>query len=68
MQVLPQVPEVWDVSRHPPGAAWSQNEVVDAPQITINEASIKKGDVISTLQSMNLINYYKGQRMIVKAA
>ena len=37
----------------------------DAPLITINEiceqTSIKKDDVISTLQSMNLINYYKGQ-------
>merc|ERR1719192_2443292 len=40
----------------------------DAPQITINEiceqTSIKKDDVISTLQSMNLINYYKGQYII----
>jgi len=35
------------------------------PQITINEicerTSIKKDDVISTLQKLNLINYYKGQ-------
>jgi len=40
----------------------------DVPQITINEiceqTSIKKEDVISTLQSMNLINYYKGQYII----
>jgi len=40
----------------------------DAPQITINDicelTSIKKEDVISTLQSMNLINYYKGQYII----
>merc|ERR1740131_543576 len=40
----------------------------EAPQITINdiceETSIKKEDVISTLQSMNLINYYKGQYII----
>ncbi len=40
--------------------AGEDNEV---PQITINDiceqTSIKKEDVISTLQSMNLINYYK---------
>ena len=40
----------------------------DAPLITINEiceqTSIKKDDVISTLQSMNLINYYKGQYIL----
>uniref|UniRef100_A0A1B6E5G0 histone acetyltransferase n=1 Tax=Clastoptera arizonana TaxID=38151 RepID=A0A1B6E5G0_9HEMI len=37
-------------------------------QITINEicelTSIKKEDVISTLQNLNLINYYKGQYII----
>jgi len=45
-----------------------RNEDGEAPQITINEiceqTSIKKDDVISTLQSMNLINYYKGQYII----
>ncbi len=38
------------------------------PQITINEicerTSIKKEDVISTLQKLNLINYYKGQYIL----
>ena len=38
------------------------------PQITINElcefTSIKKEDVISTLQNLNLINYYKGQYIL----
>lgn len=37
-------------------------------QITINEicelTSIKKEDVISTLQNLNLINYYKGQYIV----
>ncbi|XP_014675659.1 PREDICTED: histone acetyltransferase KAT5-like isoform X3 [Priapulus caudatus] len=41
----------------------------ERPQITINEiselTSIKKEDVISTLQYLNLINYYKGQYVIV---
>lgn len=40
----------------------------EKPQITINElsdmTSIKKEDVISTLQNMNLINYYKGQYIV----
>uniref|UniRef100_A0A182JBT1 histone acetyltransferase n=1 Tax=Anopheles atroparvus TaxID=41427 RepID=A0A182JBT1_ANOAO len=40
----------------------------EKPQITINEicelTSIKKDDVISTLQILNLINYYKGQYII----
>jgi len=40
----------------------------EPPSITINEiceqTSIKKEDVISTLQSMNLINYYKGQYIL----
>ncbi|KAJ8922803.1 hypothetical protein NQ315_007838, partial [Exocentrus adspersus] len=40
----------------------------EKPQITINEicelTSIKKDDVISTLQNLNLINYYKGQYII----
>ena len=43
-------------------------EESEPPQITINEVceqtSIKKEDVISTLQSMNLINYYKGQYIL----
>jgi histone acetyltransferase HTATIP len=38
------------------------------PAITINEiceqTSIKKEDVISTLQKLNLINYYKGQYIL----
>ena len=45
-----------------------RHEDGEAPQITINEiceqTSIKKDDAISTLQSMNLINYYKGQYII----
>ncbi|GLH16661.1 Histone acetyltransferase Tip60 [Gryllus bimaculatus] len=40
----------------------------EKPQITINEicelTSIKKEDVISTLQNLSLINYYKGQYII----
>ena len=40
----------------------------EKPQITINQiselTSIKKEDVISTLQYLNLINYYKGQYII----
>ncbi|KAK3597337.1 hypothetical protein CHS0354_034579 [Potamilus streckersoni] len=43
-------------------------EGADRPAITINEiselTSIKKEDVISTLQHINLINYYKGQYVI----
>jgi len=41
----------------------------ERPQITINEicemTSIKKEDVVSTLQHLNLINYYKGQYVLV---
>ena len=41
---------------------------VTQPQITINElceaTSIKKDDVVSTLQNLNLINYYKGQYIL----
>lgn len=44
------------------------NESGERPCITINEisemTSIKKDDVISTLQHLNLINYYKGQYII----
>jgi len=44
------------------------SEEGEPPSITINEicdqTSIKKEDVISTLQSMNLINYYKGQYIL----
>merc|ERR1712172_98939 len=44
------------------------NEAGERPCITINEiaekTSIKKDDVISTLQHLNLINYYKGQYII----
>ncbi|KAG4065784.1 hypothetical protein HA402_012462 [Bradysia odoriphaga] len=40
----------------------------ERPQLTINEicelTSIKKEDVISTLQNLNLINYYKGQYIV----
>jgi len=40
----------------------------EPPQMTINEicemTSIKKEDAISTLQSINLINYYKGQYIL----
>jgi len=48
--------------------ATKSSEEGEPPQITINEiceqTSIKKEDVISTLQSMSLINYYKGQYII----
>ena len=44
-------------------------QTVDRPAVTINEicemTSIKKEDVVSTLQHMNLIQYYKGQYIIV---
>ncbi|KAI9590780.1 histone acetyltransferase Tip60 isoform X1 [Glossina fuscipes] len=40
----------------------------EKPTITINDicevTSIKKEDVISTLQNLNLINYYKGQYIV----
>lgn len=40
----------------------------EQPQITVSEiseqTSIKKEDIISTLQYLNLINYYKGQYII----
>uniref|UniRef100_A0A674AWT4 Histone acetyltransferase KAT5 n=1 Tax=Salmo trutta TaxID=8032 RepID=A0A674AWT4_SALTR len=40
----------------------------ERPQITINDiseiTSVKKEDVISTLQYLNLINYYKGQYIL----
>lgn len=43
-----------------------KSESGERPQITINEiseiTSIKKEDVISTLQYLNLINYYKVRR------
>ncbi|XP_017870145.1 PREDICTED: histone acetyltransferase Tip60 [Drosophila arizonae] len=48
----------------------SQNSGTDGekPTITINDicecTSIKKEDVISTLQNLNLINYYKGQYIV----
>ncbi|NP_001002365.1 histone acetyltransferase KAT5a [Danio rerio] len=45
-----------------------KSENGERPQITINEiseiTSIKKEDVISTLQYLNLINYYKGQYIL----
>ncbi|XP_064600616.1 histone acetyltransferase KAT5-like isoform X2 [Liolophura sinensis] len=48
------------------------NEAGERPIITINEisemTSIKKEDVISTLQHLNLINYYKGQYIITMSA
>lgn len=41
----------------------------EKPQITISEicelTSIRKEDVISTLQNLNLINYYKGQYILM---
>jgi len=43
-------------------------EYGERPQITISEiseqTSIKKEDIISTIQHLNLINYYKGQYII----
>jgi len=49
-------------------AAASSAASSNPPQITINEiceqTSIKKEDVISTLQKLNLIAYYKGQYII----
>ncbi|XP_075693473.1 histone acetyltransferase KAT5 isoform X2 [Rhinoderma darwinii] len=45
-----------------------KTETGERPQITINEiseiTSVKKEDVISTLQYLNLINYYKGQYIL----
>lgn len=45
-----------------------ENAIPAQPQITINElceaTSIKKEDVISTLQNLNMINYYKGQYIL----
>uniref|UniRef100_UPI00358F0CA0 histone acetyltransferase KAT5 isoform X6 n=1 Tax=Myxine glutinosa TaxID=7769 RepID=UPI00358F0CA0 len=45
-----------------------KSENGDRPQVTINEisemTSIKKEDVISTLQHLSLINYYKGQYIL----
>ncbi|XP_018113183.1 histone acetyltransferase KAT5 isoform X4 [Xenopus laevis] len=45
-----------------------KTETGERPQFTINEiseiTSIKKEDVISTLQYLNLINYYKGQYIL----
>lgn len=42
--------------------------LLEPPRFTINEiseiTSIKKEDVISTLQYLNLINYYKGQYIL----
>lgn len=47
-------------------------EAGEKPTITINEisemTSIKKEDVISTLQHLNLINYYKGQYIVTLAS
>jgi len=46
-----------------------ENSSGERPAITINEISertaIKRDDVISTLQHMNLLHYYKGQYVIV---
>ena len=43
-------------------------DILNPPQITINEicerTSIKKEDAISSLQKLNLINYYKGQYIL----
>ncbi|XP_030637303.1 histone acetyltransferase KAT5 [Chanos chanos] len=45
-----------------------KSENGEQPQITINDiseiTSVKKEDVISTLQYLNLINYYKGQYIL----
>ncbi|XP_041099217.1 histone acetyltransferase KAT5 isoform X5 [Polyodon spathula] len=45
-----------------------KSDTGERPQITINEiseiTSVKKEDVISTLQYLNLINYYKGQYIL----
>jgi len=50
-------------------SASSDDQAADRPAVTINEicemTSIKKEDVVSTLQHMNLIQYYKGQYIIV---
>lgn len=50
------------------GPTASSSSSSDRPAITISEiseqTSIKKEDVISTLQYLNLINYYKGQYVI----
>lgn len=45
--------------------SWSgyYNTVIDCSEIC-ELTSIKKEDVVSTLQNLNLINYYKGQYII----
>ena len=49
-------------------ASADSSETEPQPSITINEiceqTSIKKEDVISTMQKLNLINYYKGQYIL----
>merc|ERR1712156_894965 len=49
-------------------ASRATGDLESPPQITINEicerTSIKKEDAISTLQKLNLINYYKGQYIL----
>lgn len=56
------------INMAPPASAGAAEGGGDKPQITIHEmselTSIKKEDVISTLQYLNLINYYKGQYII----
>ena len=51
-----------------PQSADPDNADGDPPSVTINEiceqTSIKKDDVVSTLQKLNLINYYKGQYIL----
>ena len=50
------------------GTSTPSNSSTNPPQITINEicerSSIKKEDVLYTLQKANLIHYYKGQHIL----
>ena len=50
------------------GTSTPNNSSANPPQITINEicerSSIKKEDVLYTLQKANLIHYYKGQHIL----
>merc|ERR1712156_743997 len=50
------------------GTSTPNNASTNPPQITINEicerSSIKKEDVLYTLQKANLIHYYKGQHIL----
>ena len=59
---------ILDVLLEHQAAKKGASDETSPPQITINEIceqiSVKKDDVISTLQTLNLINYYRGQYVL----